>query len=266
VRCCRSTALSSTTPSARYDDAVADLTEVIELFPEECDGYLVRGDAHRRAGRVDEALADYECAISRNRPNRAVLLCELGREREALGDYDAALDLDPDHLPTLINRAAMHHARDAGPAARRDVEHGLDLDPDNPQLLCTLGVLDLADGLVEAAAWAFAKAIEREATLPAAWVNRAAAAFDAGDTDAAIADLTQALDLGENATIRYNRALAYQYRERWQQAVEDYSQALLLDHSDAHAILPRRAASYRKLGQLDRAERDLQQHAELLVA
>ena len=250
----------------RYDEAVADLTSVIDLFPEEGDGYLERGNAHRHAGRPGEALADYDRAIARNPPpeayyNRAGLLADLGRTDEALADYDMVLDLDPDHLQSLTNRAGMRIDRgDHGPA-RQDVEHGLALDPGNASLLCTLGLLELADARTEAAERTLTRAIECDGRLAAAWINRAVLAFDRGDADHAIADLTSALALGEDATARYNRAVAHQQRRHWQQAIDDYTQALLLDDADAQDILVRRAACHRELGRHDDAERDLRQLA-----
>jgi tetratricopeptide (TPR) repeat protein len=252
----------------RYDEAVADLTSVIDLFPEESDGYLERGNAHRRAGRTDEALADYDRAIARNPPpeayyNRAGLLSELGREQEALADYDTVVDLDPDHVDTLVNRAGIRYDRGEFDRARRDVEHGLTVDAGNARLLCTLGLLDMADGRTEAARRALTRAIERDATLAAAWANRAVLAFEIGDVDAAIADLTEALALGEDPAIRFNRAVAHQHGRHWRQAVDDFTQALLLDRSAAEEILVRRAACHRELGRFDDAQRDLDEHAKL---
>lgn len=252
----------------RYDEAVADITSVIDLFPNEADGYYERGHAHRGAGRVAEALADYGRAIDRNPPletyfNRAGLLCELGQEQDALADYDFVLELDPDHVDTLLNRAGIHYDRGDYDQARRDVEHGLKLDPDNAQLLCTLGLLEQADGRMEAARETLTRAIERDPTQTAAWTNRAVVAFETGDADAAIADLTEALALGDDAAIRYNRAMAYQQSQLWRQAVDDFNQALLLDDSDADDILVRRATCHRALGQHDEAQRDLDEYAKL---
>lgn len=246
----------------RWDEAAADLTTVIDLFPEESDGYLERGNAHRNAGRVDEALADYQRSIDRNPPaeahyNRAGLLTDLGRVPEALADYDVVLDMDPDHLNTLINRAAIHYDLGDIPSARADVEHGLTLDPGNAQLLCTLGLIHLAHGDIESANTTLTEAIASDPTLVEAWANRAALAYETGDTDAAIADLTQALALADNPVIRYNRAIAHQDHKNWQQAIDDFTQALAATTADTADILLRRAACYRELGQDTESARDL---------
>lgn len=236
----------------RYDEAIADFSSVIDLFPEESDSYLERGNAQRNAGRAEEALADYNRAVERNPPpeayyNRAVLLTDLGREEEAFADYETLLDLDPDHLPTLVNRAGMRYEREEFAEARRDVQHGLALEPDNANLLCTLGLIEAADGDADEALKALTRSIERDPSLAAAWANRAVLAFDNGDADAAIADLTEALTLGDDAAIRYNRAVAHQERRSWQQAVDDYTQALLLDSTDAADITARREECLREL-------------------
>ncbi|MFF1838846.1 DUF3856 domain-containing protein [Streptomyces sp. NPDC058231] len=259
------------TTVGRYDDAVLDFSAVIDLFPDESDGYLERGNAHRLAGRAQEALADYDRAIARNPPpeayyNRAVLLSELGREPAALADYDTLLDLDPDHVGTLVNRAGMHYDRGDHGKARRDIDHGLTLDPGNAQLLCTLGLLEMADGALEEAREVLTRAIGLAPTLAAARVNRAVLAFDCGDADGAIDDLTEALSLGEDAAIRYNRGVAHQHSRHWQQAVDDFTEALLQDRSEAADILLRRAACLRELGRLVEAQHDLDERAGLRTA
>jgi len=201
------------TTVGRHDDAVADLTSVVELFPHECDGYLERANAHRRAGRAEEALADYDRAIAHNPPpeayhNRAGLLTELGRVDEALADYDVALDLDPDHVDTLVARARLHYESGDYDVACRDVDRGLALAPDNARLLCTVGLLDMAAGNPNAAMHALTDALELDPTLAEAWANRATLFFEAGDTESAIADLTEALVHDDDPAIRHNLVVA----------------------------------------------------------
>ncbi|GAA4632494.1 hypothetical protein GCM10023196_066180 [Actinoallomurus vinaceus] len=129
--------------------------------------------------------------------------------------------------------------------------------------VCRLGIGGVPDGRGYAA---LTRAIECDATLAAAWVNRAILAFGNGEVDAAISDLTEALNLGDDPVIRYNRAVAHQHGRRWQQAIDDFTQALLLDPGGAEEILIRRAACHREPGQTEEARRDLDEHTSLRTA
>jgi tetratricopeptide (TPR) repeat protein len=76
--------------------------------------------------------------------------------------------------------------------------------------------------------------------------------------------------LGVPADVCLHRTMIERMRDlwwlrAWQQAVEDFTQALLVDRSDAEDILVRRAACYHELGRLDEAQRDLDEHAKLLT-
>lgn len=75
---------------------------------------------------------------------------------------------------------------------------------------------------------ALTSALEHDPTLVAAWANRAVLHFDSGNVAASIADLSHALDLSESATVLYNRGLAYQAQNRWQDAIADYTRAFEL--------------------------------------
>jgi Tfp pilus assembly protein PilF len=92
--------------------------------------------------------------------------------------------------------------------ACRDVDHGLSLAPDNARLLCTAGLLDIAAGNPNAAMHALTDALEQDPTLAEAWANRATLFFEAGDTESAIADLTEALVHDDDPAIRHNLAVA----------------------------------------------------------
>jgi tetratricopeptide (TPR) repeat protein len=250
----------------QYELALADYTAVISQDPYYSEYYFDRGNVYRRQERNAEALADYERAISYSPPypeayyNRAGVLSALGREQEALADYTYVLELDPDYLDALLNRASILYEQGDYEAARRDVEHGLRLDEHNASLRCTLGLLEMAQEHSTEAYHAFSRALELDSSLAAAWINRAILVFETGETEKAIADLTCALALGENATVRYNRGIAYQAREQWNEAIEDFTMALTLDEEDAQDLLYRRSVCSLHVGKRDLAQQDLQRH------
>jgi len=253
----------------RLEEALADYSAVIEQDPYYSEYYLDRGNLYRRLERNAEALADYEHAIAYSPPyveayyNRASVLSLLRREDEALADYNYVLELDPTYLDALVNRASIYYERGDYEVARRDVEQGLQLSPENAQLCCTLGLLEMVDEQVESAYQAFSTALKYDAHLLEAWTNRAILAFENDNYAAAISDLTHALTLEEHSTVLYNRGIAYQAQGSWQAAIDDFSHALTLDEEDAQDILYRRGCCWRELGQTSQAQHDFEAHLAL---
>jgi tetratricopeptide (TPR) repeat protein len=256
----------------QLDLALADYTVVIEQDPHYSEYYFDRGNILRRLGREEEALADYQSAISYSPPypeayyNRAGVLSVLGYEEEALADYSYVIEIEPTNLDALVNRASMLYERGMYAEAREDVARGLEIDPQHAQLLCTLGLLEMAEAQYDSAFQALSAAIVQAPSLLAAWTNRAILAFEQGDQEAAIADLTQALVLEENATVRYNRGIAYQEQGHWQAAIEDFTQALALSEEDAQDIWYRRSLCHQQLGNETQAQADLREHLALSAA
>lgn len=253
----------------QWEKALADYTAVIALDPHFSEYYLDRGNLHRQLKQYTEALEDYQQALRLSSPypelyfNRALLLADMGHPAEALADYETILELEPDYLDALFNRASLLYEQGDYQAARRDIEHALRLQPGHAQLLCLLGLLELAEEHPAQAYQALSSAIEQDPLLVAAWTNRAVLAFEQGQVEAAIEDLTRAIALGENAAVRYNRGVAYQSRQQWEQAVEDFTAALNLDREDEQDLLYRRGYCLARLGDAERARQDFQAHLAL---
>ncbi|HEX5493346.1 MAG TPA: tetratricopeptide repeat protein, partial [Mycobacteriales bacterium] len=162
----------------------------------------------------------------------------------------------PDHLDARINRAGLLCELGQHDAARRDVDAGLALDPDNPHLRCLLGRLHAESGEAARARDAYTAALNLDSGFAEAWASRGVAAFELGDVDAAIADLSHALDLTDDPTIRYNRATAYQAHRRWADAVDDLTAALARG-AEAPEVYLKRGTCLIALGDPDRARDDL---------
>lgn len=100
-----------------YDEAVA-LAERSEQLEPTDRAAIALGYARRAQGRTDEALAALERAVSYRPANVAVhadiagLLGTAGRFDEAIAWTDRALDLDPSHDCSLIERHALRYQRD----------------------------------------------------------------------------------------------------------------------------------------------------------
>ena len=84
------------------DMAISDYNNAISRQPEQANAYIDRGSALLRVGRVDEARADFDHAISLHSPdvalayyNRGMANEKLGNVRDAYRDYKQALTLSP---------------------------------------------------------------------------------------------------------------------------------------------------------------------------
>ncbi|MFI6298062.1 tetratricopeptide repeat protein [Nonomuraea sp. NPDC050790] len=222
----------------RTDEALADYAAAIAADPGYPDYYLDRGTLLHRLGRLDEAVADYESAMRVSPPfpepyyNRAEVRYARGDLAGALADLDYALELDPGFAPAYVNRAGLRIALGDQAGAREDVVAGLGLTPREPYLLCVLGQVEQAAGRRAAARAAFDGALELDGGLAAAWAGRGGLSFEEGAHEAAVADLTRALELGEKMELLFNRALALRAAGREREARADLARAALLDPDD----------------------------------
>jgi len=117
-------------------------------------------------------------------------------------------------------------------------------------------VLDIQDEELDRAYESFTKAIEADPSLADTWANRATVLFKRGDLDGAIADLTHALRLREDANAFYNRGRVFEAQRKWTQAIQDYSRALDLAGEEAGHILYHRDLCRQSVGQPSRSSAD----------
>ncbi len=222
----------------RPEEALRACDTLIGLDPDYAEYYFDRGNLLRGSGRDDEALADYDSAIRLGLPfpeahyNRAGVLAALGHDDDALAALCKVLELDPGSVDAYVNRAGLLAARGDTAGARADVGAGLALDPGNPHLTCVLGQLEMAAGHAAAARAAFDAALARDPCLAAAWASRATLAYESGDPAAAVADLTRALEAGQDPLLLFNRATAYRAAGRLAEARADLARARLLAPRD----------------------------------
>lgn len=235
----------------RLDEAIAEYTRAIDADPHHSEYYLERADLYRRVGRTADALADYGAAMRLSPPypepyhNRGDLAMELGNVELALADFSYVLELDPDFRDAYVSRASIGFERGDLAGASADVASGLRLDPEQPHLHCLRGLIAQEQDRLDEARAAFDTALRLDPSLIAALAARATLAFDAGDAQAAIEDLTRALEISDDPALRANRSLAYEHVGRWQAAVDDCTKALEAGENDEE-LLARRARCLRQ--------------------
>lgn len=212
------------------------------------------------AGRINEALSDYNKAIEINPKdaslytNRAALYVLANRFDLAAMDIERALSADPKYARARYNRAVMYARSSQIDKALEELNAILD----DPQMAMqdayeTRGLLLLNAGDVRRAREDFDAAIQRGSRNVAVFMNRAVARAAMGELEGAIQDFSEAIRLNPSARDAYvNRALALLKIGRANDALADADTAISLD---ALAIKPHlvRAQIYVSLGRIEDA-------------
>jgi tetratricopeptide (TPR) repeat protein len=131
----------------KWEDAVGDYTQALQVDTDNALGYYNRGLARQRCGKLDQARDDLDHALTLSNDDhagqlfsaRGCLKERLGDVEDALADYSAALQREPSSANAL--RCSAASAR-----ARREYTEAIDLfsrlrevEPDDPTPLLGIG-------------------------------------------------------------------------------------------------------------------------------
>jgi tetratricopeptide (TPR) repeat protein len=127
---------------ARWDDAVADFTEVLRQAPQTREALVLRAHASVNIGDADQALEDCEAAL-KLQPNDMDLLRFRANIYRKRGEYDTAEKLDREanklvlsSSPDRLHRRGRHELNVGHyPSASRYFERELKLEPHNAEYL-----------------------------------------------------------------------------------------------------------------------------------
>ncbi|MEZ6146103.1 MAG: tetratricopeptide repeat protein [Planctomycetaceae bacterium] len=184
----------------QHESAIKDLTQAIDRNRTEASLYRWRAEEYFESGDFDSAERDIENAIALKPENsefyvvRASLRAELGRVDEALADYQHAIDLD-DRAFHYYLRGTLQAALDSPDAALEDLTTAINKEPDQADYY-------LAPARTCRSAWGSRnrhwQTTERPSRCDPNNANtlqrRAGFLLSQGENDAAIADLTAALE------------------------------------------------------------------------
>lgn len=112
-----------------YDEAIEELTRVVNLDPEFGAAFAARGVAYHRTGRFDEAIADYSSAIlifpdyASAYNFRGLAHLEQHNYDEALADSQHAADLDPTYANAHLTMGEVYLAQEDYEAALKRYVH-----------------------------------------------------------------------------------------------------------------------------------------------
>lgn len=192
--------------------------------------------------------------------NRALAWEKIDVSRAAQ-DYDRALDLNPNHTQSLLNKSLLKSGNAKNSAEMLDKAVASDSTMLAPYL--ERAYQRLQGGFYKGALEDYSHALEIESSDPEIWLNRGVCREKLNDLKGAYSDYTKALTLQEDFDKAWlNRGNVLSRQGRYREAVEDYTAALAFNPSYA-AALYNRAIAKEKLNQIKEACTDLQKAAGL---
>lgn len=230
----------------RLDEALGDYRAVIDADPHYPEYHFELAGLLAKMGRAAEAFGEYATAMRLGPPfpelyyNRGDLRLGTDDTDGALVDFDYVLELDPDFVDAYVNRAGVYLELGDLDAAERDAVAGLAREPDNAHLHAVLGRVRTERGDDTGALSSFDRALYLKADLVPALSGRATLAYQMGDCETAVADLTRAIELDSyDPVLRYNRALVRRDAAQWSDALADLDAAAKLAPEDEDIQLAR---------------------------
>jgi tetratricopeptide (TPR) repeat protein len=230
-----------------------------------------RGELFIEAGRKEDAIRDFQVAISLNPMcslaihNRAVTLAQQNHTAAALRDFNQVIELNPGLAIAYRNRAELLASVGRIDEALRDYTRAIDGLPDNAELYRARGSAWHRAGNYEQALADLNRAIDL-APHADAYTQCGNIAAERGEFDKALADFRQALTIDPQSAETY-RSLAWlhatcanpDYRDP-EQAIAAARMAAKLTPANDSFVLEALAAAHASAGQFEEAVR-LQQQA-----
>jgi hypothetical protein len=136
------------------DKAIEAHRQLLDANPGLADGWYNLAYLQRCARHYRDALHSYGRALDHGvgqpeevHVNRSVILAEyLGRQDEAAAELEAALALNPEYLPALLNLAVHHEDLGEAEAARAVYRRMRTVDPANARALARLAAIAPPEG------------------------------------------------------------------------------------------------------------------------
>lgn len=134
-----------------------------------------------------------------------VMRYETGDIPSALRYFRMALDINPEHVPSLMNSAECHIAEGNPARAEELIREALKVDPGEPNAWLRLGQVQGNNGKFSEAERSFSRAIELSPTNGEAFFLRAVSRMGAGKKEEAASDLREAAKLSPGKREFYER-------------------------------------------------------------
>ena len=245
--------------TARPSHVQADTTATSYALADSAQACAARGDwagaeRHTRAAIASDPQSDTNPLLL---SNLGTILRHQGRLDEALGSYNLALDLTPNAVTLLLNRAALLLQMGQTARAEEDLERVRRLDAADVESRYTLGVLAVERGETERAKALFDEILKVSPQSSLAHEGLAVLYKRQGDYDRAIEHLSIVIHDHADAQLLGSRADCLLMVKRLAEAADDIHRAIELDPDDGYLYVLR-ANLNRLRWNLDDAKRDIE--------
>ena len=227
----------------RLEEALAAYDRAVSLKPDYAEAHAGRGAVLLQQKRLEEALEAYEQALQ-NRPdvpqlhrNRGRVLWRLARLGEALAAYEQALRLQPDYAEAHFDRGVVLQQQGRLKEALEAYERARRIKPDWAIAHINCGVMLEAHRRLDEALAAQDQALRLEPAQPVAHLNRGVALLSLGRAIEALAAFDEAL------RIKPDFAQAHSNRGKILQDQGRFSEAEAA-YQRALAVAPSYSAAY----------------------
>jgi tetratricopeptide (TPR) repeat protein len=222
-----------------------------------------RGEALRRNGFLDEALADLDLSIQLDSTRAETFLfrAQIYKARKnydtGLADCERALELEPNNAAAITLHGQLLQLNQSHETALIDFEHAIELKPDlehkNQKLI---GEGQFALRRYREASSAFKKSLAAYPECPDCW-TWLVKTYEKTVPRSRVAALTRATSVTANQTsmVRTCRGIALANQSYEKEAVLEFNAALKLDAQNALALY-HRGKSFQDTGQLKKAVED----------
>lgn len=188
--------------SGRYDLAIRDLDQAIQMVPEpSAITYNLRGQTYGMKGDYDRAIQDFTQAI-RYAPTFAAAYYNRGQTYAAKGGYDLAIAdfaeairLNPKYALAYEKRGEANYAKKNYSRALADYGEAIRIRPNYADAYKARGTVYAQQGDYDRALSDYSHAIMLAPTSPDFYLSRAMLIAEHADTRGVIADLDEAIRL-----------------------------------------------------------------------
>ena len=246
-----------------YQAAIAQYNLILTTHPDDNQALMERGITHARLGDHDRAIQDYSAAAKRDRSNaliyynRAISYDVLGMTDLALADYDHSIRHDGRYAYSWNNRGYVYASQGKWAQAINDYTQAIAHDPTYATPYNNRAIAYVQIGQLDKAQADYEMALKFEPNYQDANYNYGILMYKLGDYQAAMNAFHVVVKSNVEKTpqIWNNHGSALHRLGQYRNAIESYTQALLLDPNYDLARI-NRASAYRDLGQYEASVED----------